>query len=435
MSPVLVLATAALAAIAAPDSAARAITLDEALALASRNATQIVSALGDRRNAAAGVRSAVAAFIPSLSFTAGDTRQLPAGGARTRIDANGQVITLPNEPWSYNAGLGASLQLFDGGNRFFALSQAHSRARVATAGETTQRFAVALAVKQSFYDVLAARESESAAAAQVDQARQQLRTSILRLLAHAVTRSDSLRSEIQLRQALLAVTTARAALAAASATLTRVVGLDEPITAAPDSGAAPALTVDAATLAALVEEGPAVTSAAAALDAARAARRSAWTTYLPAVSASYSRSGSGTGTTLLPPAGAFDYSGSLRLSLSFPIFDQLQREGRLIAAEVAEDDAAAELRDARLAARASLVQSLGDFRTAEERVASQTATLEAAGEDLRVQQQRYAVGGSTLLDVLTSQSQVDQARHDLIRARYDLRIAHAQLEALVGRKL
>ncbi len=42
---------------------------------------------------------------------------------------------------------------------------------------------------------------------------------------------------------------------------------------------------------------------------------------------------------------------------------------------------------------------------------------------------------STLLDVLTSQTQLDQARRDLIRARYDRRVAKAQLEALVGRDL
>ena len=88
-----------------------------------------------------------------------------------------------------------------------------------------------------------------------------------------------------------------------------------------------------------------------------------------------------------------------------------------------------------LGARADLAQALGTFRLARERVASQAATLEAAEEDLRVQQQRYTIGGSTHLDVLTSQTQLEQSRRDLIRARYDLRIARAQLEALVGRSL
>jgi outer membrane protein len=52
-----------------------------------------------------------------------------------------------------------------------------------------------------------------------------------------------------------------------------------------------------------------------------------------------------------------------------------------------------------------------------------------------MQGQRYSVGGSTLLDVLASQTQLDQARRDLIRARYDQRVAKAQIEALIGREL
>ena len=57
-----------------------------------------------------------------------------------------------------------------------------------------ESFATTLAVKQQFYNVLAARESEGAARAQLEQAEQQLRTSELRLRARNVTRSDSLRS-------------------------------------------------------------------------------------------------------------------------------------------------------------------------------------------------------------------------------------------------
>ncbi len=147
------------------------------------------------------------------------------------------------------------------------------------------------------------------------------------------------------------------------------------------------------------------------------------------------RAFNGTGQTLLPSGDALSASGSLRLSLSLPIFNQLQREQQVVQAQVAEANAEASLRDARLAAHASFVQLFGAYQSAAARVASQQATVGAAEEDLRVQQQRYAVGGSTQLDVLTSQTQLDQARRDLIRARYDLRVTRAQLEALVGREL
>ena len=64
-----------------------------------------------------------------------------------------------------------------------------------------------------------------------------------------------------------------------------------------------------------------------------------------------------------------------------------------------------------------------------------TRTVEAAREDLRVNRERYSVGASTIVDVLTSQSSLVEAENTLIRARYDYQIARAQLEALLGRSL
>jgi outer membrane protein len=92
-------------------------------------------------------------------------------------------------------------------------------------------------------------------------------------------------------------------------------------------------------------------------------------------------------------------------------------------------------RDARLRARQELTQMNGLMRNAGQRVAVQLVSVAATEEDLRFQQQRYALGAATLLDVLTSQSALNTARNNLITARFDQRVARARLEALVGRSL
>ena len=97
--------------------------------------------------------------------------------------------------------------------------------------------------------------------------------------------------------------------------------------------------------------------------------------------------------------------------------------------------AEAQLRDARFLARQNLIQQLGALRTAEERIRIQQASVAAAQEDLRVQQQRYNLGASTLLDLLASQTTLDAARAALIQARQDYRVARAQIEAIIGRDL
>ena len=412
----------------------RPITLQEALELARKNAPAVVRAHGEERSSTAGVRAAYGAFLPSLSLNAGATRGYP-GGTRTVTDPNGQ-ISIVSVPWNYQTSLGANVQLFAGGQRFFDLREAKARDAAAEVGILSEEYNATLNAKQQFFNVLAARESQVAAAAQLEQAEQQRRTSVALARARQTTRSDSLRAEIQLRTAQLAVADAANNINVANASLTRAIGVDQLVTAAPaaqDTLADEILVADS-DLMAMAVRGPLVRQSESLLHAAKAANTARWTDYLPSANLSWTGSGTATDANLTVP-DTLHQTGTLRLSFSLPIFDQFQREERHVNTDVAEDNAEASLRDAQLAVREGIVRWLGAYKVANEKVAAQLATVEAAEEDLRVQQQRYAVGGSTLLDVLASQTQLNNARRDLIQARLDQRVAKAQLEALVGRDL
>lgn len=435
MAPLTPLLIAVAIAAAPADSQPHPLTLAQAVTLAQQNAPQVIAALGEQRNSTAAVRAAIAAFAPSLSLNGATVRQSSAGPGRTEIQ-NGQVVQLPSDPWSANFGLSATLELFEGGLRIFNLRQARGRESAAEAHQLAQRYAAALNAKQQYFNILAARESQAAASDQLGQAEQQLRTSIQRVRAKNATRSDSLRAVIQVRIARQAVIDANTALDVSNASLTRAVGMPYLVTATEelDLEEQPIMVADS-TLARLADQGPAVVGAQADLVSARSALSAAWSAYLPSLSASYSRSGNGAGTEPWPGGENFGYSGVLRFSVSLPVFNQLQREQQLTAARVDEQNAIASLRDAQLGARENLATSLGAYRSALEHITAGVATLDAAQEDLRMQQDRYALGVSTQLDILTSQTQLDMARRDLIRARYDARVARAELEALTGRDL
>jgi outer membrane protein len=413
------------------DTTATPISLAEAIRLAQQNAPATVQARGAIQTSEFSVKQAYSAFLPSVNLSAGTTRQ-----KGDRFDTQGNLVPFTGNPASYSTGMNASLQLFDGGRRWFDIRRAKADVNAAEATEVTQRYQIALQVKQQYYNILAARESESAARAQIDQASQQLRAAGLRLRAGAATTSDSLRSMIQLGNARLAMLTARNNLSLANATLTRLVASPRTVTATPSDTLDQRVVIPSlASLEPLVQRAPAVEQAEAELESAKAATRSAKTAYLPTVNMNFSRGGSG----LDPAFGLGDkryaYNQSLNFSLSFPLFNNLNREVSLLRASVAEDNAEVTLRDTRLGARQTLVQALGQMTTAQQQVDIQSASVSAAVEDLRVQQRRYELGASTLLEVLTSQTQLDQARTALIRARYDYRVAKAQLEALIGRDL
>lgn len=413
------------------DTTATPITLAEAIKLAQQNSVTTVQARGTIRTSEAAVKQSYAAFLPSFSVSA--NRQKQSGD---RFDTQGNLVPFTGQPTNYSTGLSSSLQLFDGGRRFFDVKRSKADVDAAEAGETASRFNIALQVKQQYYNILAARESKSAADAQISQAEQQLKASSSRLRAGAATVSDSLRSVVALGNARLAVLTAENNLRVANATLTRLVASTTTVTAvASDTVDQQVVIPDIAELEPLVNRAPAIEQADAQLASAHASVRSAKTAFLPTINMNFNRSGSG----LDPQFGIGDkryaYNQNLSFSLNFPLFNNLNREVTVARAIVAEDVAEVQLRDAKLLARQTLVQSLAQMKTAQEQVAIQTVSVAAATEDLRVQQRRYELGATTLLDLLTSQTALDNARIALIRARYDYRVAKAQLEALIGRDL
>ena len=348
---------------------------------------------------------------------------------------------MSGNPWSYSNGIGANIELFDGGRRWSELNRVRATSDFADVTSVSAQFDAALQIKQQFYAALAARESEAAAKAQLEQAQQQLKASSARVAAGVATKSDSLRSAIQVGNAQLAVLTSQNDLRVANAALTRVAGSTVTITASPaDTLDAQVSLSTEAELETLISQGPAVRLAEANVSVARAVKRSQKTTYLPSLNMSYNYSFNQSsktfgGDNLLLVRGNNPNRQTLNFNFSYPVFNGFAREAQAVQADVSLTNADAQLRDARLAARQNLTSFLRSVQNAQARVQVQLAAIAAAEEDLRVQQQRYALGASTLLDLLTSQTQLNQARQALIQARLDGRIARAQLSSLVGREL
>ncbi|MEP6989699.1 MAG: TolC family protein, partial [bacterium] len=217
----LVLPAAALSAQGLPDTlVARPIALRDAVSLAEQNGLGAIQARGQTRSAESGVRAARGALLPSATISLGQVNQ-----SGERLDAQGRLVPyLAPQPWTFNTGLNASVNLFDGGRRWNEVKRTRYDVGAAEANEVTQKYSLALQVKTQYYAILAAREAEGAAQAQLQLAQEQLKTSIVRTRAGVVTLSDSLRSVIAVGNAQLALITARNNVRVASAALTRLVG-------------------------------------------------------------------------------------------------------------------------------------------------------------------------------------------------------------------
>jgi len=153
----------------APDSA-RKISLDDALRMAQQNSPDAIAAEGTERTSKAARVSAVGAILPNVTLSAGHVAQL--GGNLTRLNQNGEQVTAAQKPTN-STGLTLNMTLFDGGQRLYDLRTSNYQIAAAEANRIAVKYNVALGVKQQYYAVLAAIESQDAAVLQMAEAAEQ----------------------------------------------------------------------------------------------------------------------------------------------------------------------------------------------------------------------------------------------------------------------
>src|SRR5438874_148777 len=415
------------ASLKAQQTAQKEVTLNEAIARALQVQPVMVQARGDQRNAGATKMTAIGAYLPQVSTGASAARSNV-----TRVDqTTGRPV--PAE-YSYTGSFNASLELFDGFRRIANLRAASANSEATEAEVVNQRFQTILAAKQLFYDASAQEDLVRVAAAQVKRAQQQLQISIDKLHAGSATRSDSLRSQVEYGNARIALLQAQAALATSQANLGRQIGIDASVRAVPDTLLpGPPDTADLRNAA--LASAPLVQQADAQASTARAMVWSARSQYWPSLLVSYSNNRQGVGSPNLPFFDNYPETFSWRFGISWPILNGFIREANQVSASVTRDLAEARASDTRRQVNALLTQQLAALATAREQITISQDNLAAATEDLRVQNERYRVGASTILDLLTSQAALTQAEVNVVQTRFNYLIARAQVEAVVGRTL
>jgi outer membrane protein len=402
-------------------------SLDEVVRRALLNSPQIAQAAGNVQTATTAERTSMGAFLPNLNVSSGATLQ-----STNRFDPS-LGTTIAGSSDSYSAGVSTSLDLFTGGRRGADLARSRAQTDAAEAAFVEQRYAVTRNAKAGYYDVLRASETIRSAEARLVRAEQVLEAAERRNQVGSGTRTDMLRAQLELTNARQALLLAQNQKRNAMFNLGRLAGVDGPVDAAHDEPVEPsALPLSREALLDMVlAASPAVISAQASETAAAATVRAARSQYMPSLSSSGSYNWANDAPSLNDLRGSW----SMRLNLSFPVFNRFQREENVERAQVQASLARIQLEDARRLARVNLERVLGALETAAQQIELAQQALAMAEEDARVQQERYRLGVSTILEQVTSQENIVSAEANLIAARYDYQLARAELEALIGRDL
>ena len=402
--------------------AVRQVTLEQALELAVRNNPTLEQSASAVEIAGFQELSAWGQFLPNLSLS-----YQYSDASSGRLDPTGQAITTT----SYSAQLRGSVDLFRGFRRFTDLKGARLGVEASEARLREAEYTTSEAVKIAYYNAVANRELVGVERDRVRRQEDQLSFVEQQLELGRATRSDVLRSQVDLNNARVALLTAENLARNSRYALAEVAGVTEPLEPVEAAGleVEPLPFERQEVLAMALSGAPSLVSARAQTQADEAAVASAKSAYLPTLSFG---GGWAWSNVEFPPQNR---SWSLSLSGSMPLFNGFGREVSLYTARARADQSHSAERAAELALRRDLDRALGtiDAAVAAIELAQQTEAL--ADEDLRVTQERYRLGLATILDLQSAQIALLQAQVDLISRRFDYQLGLARLEALLGTDL
>jgi outer membrane protein len=477
-------APAAVAAQSAPAPGA-VITLTDALALARRNNPTLQSATNARRAAAAAVRSAKGAFLPSVNSSLG-------GGYREGRQTffQGQGFGSTNDQLSTDASVNASMQLSLGTLNDRRAAQANQNATEADIATAEQR--VRNDVTTQYLSALQAQARASLQDTLQATTQTQLQLARARLQVGSGTQLDVQRAEVADGQQRVASLNARNQAAIEVVRLFQTIGIEAVPNATLNANLATLPTIELPAILDMARRSnPALGSFRAREEAARQSQASARSAYFPSLSLSagvsaftnrFTNTGQLISQSQASTLGAkascirseevrdrlgfpnnlaqcqnitftaaqedairaaqskypFDFTRnpySLSASFSMPIFNGWRREQQVEQANVQRRNAENDVRAQELRVTADVTAAYLSLSTAQQTVMLQEENVRTARTALSLAQERYRVGAISIVDLVQARGDYERAETDRITAVFDVQRAFAALENAAGRPL
>lgn len=330
------------------------------------------------------------------------------------------------------ASLRAEYDLFRGGAKIFDMRGSGAGLDGAKAGELQARFETALGTEADYYDVIAQSELLRVAEDRVRRAEEQLAVARARVLSGAAVQTDSLQLVLELTRAQVDLLRQGSAVTVARLQLGRRVGAPGPVDAAPldTLPAGPLPITESQAVREALASSPRVSVARADAEIANEAFKAERSSYLPTLS--LFGQWSGFDEEIIPDATTRTAYG---LTLSFPLWDGADRELRVYRANTRRQVAEAARLDAEREAGRDVVAAYQAYETARASTQLAERAVFVARENLRVQQERYQAGATTIIDLIAAQVNLTEAEAGLVQATFTTRLALAALEAILGRRL
>ena len=433
----------------APTALPSPLTLQAAITIALRQQPQIYIARTQITQASGQKLQAQSQYYPTLTprYQFQSRRQTFLGLSTNTVTApttTSPISTVTQTTTNQAAlvqggGLSVSLNqnLFDGGAREAANSQARRAVDAADFGSLNTRQATILTVTQDYYQILLAQDLVKVAQAQVVRYQQAVELAQAQIAAGTLAAKNVYQAQSDLANAQVTLLQNQNQRQLASAALKNALGVatSAPVDPAPLSAAdqlpplplpGPALTVDAALTTAyayrpdLRQQQAIVESQNAAL---QLAKRQAGLTVRGDYALTYQATND---------LGARGTDSQILLTGSYPLFDAGNVRGAVRIGEAQRDLARNQLEQIRQQVRQDVESAVGTRATnlQEAQLAQAAITAAQVNFDAAIAARREGIG--TLLDITIAQATLTQAQNQYVTAIYNFYTADAQLQRALG---
>ncbi len=386
---------------------------------------------------AAQLGSALGAFAPNLSATLRRSADHTVTVVPSQTELSSRQMS---EFRDYTLNL--SWKLIDFGGREAEAEYATQALSAAQAAQDDAIQAVFATTVKDYYAAIAALSAQEAATGTEEDARRSLQAAKARFLGGAAAIVDEMQAQTQYAQAVFDRTKAAGDAKAAQGVLAVDMGLSPniPLQLPPIADDVPSDLNAEAPIDQLLEEArrlhPRTQQARALPRAAMAKVDSARAEWRPTLSLN-ARASSNTqpvvpavGIPALPATGRERFIG---LQLDIPIFDGFTRSYDVRAAQASLESQEENLRDIEQQVTLNVWTSYTTLETDSENLRNTQVLLESARQSYTAAEQRYMKGVGSIIELLTAQTALGNARQRRVQSLADWRAARLELSASLGR--
>ena len=397
------------------------LTLDQLIEIGLENNSNILIAERNLMASRADRRGTYSGLVPSIDMSGG----LNLKGL---YSVGGFEFPVPD----LSSRISINQTLFDGARSWYDARSGAISVKSSTVSFESARQQAVLTIKQAYYNLLSRLELLEVAEEALELSRKQLELVEERYRLQAVKETDLLKARVSMGQREADMYRAHQNVATAATALNVAIGQDPaaPLNVARDSVILAPVPDREMSLGSLRANNPALKVRALAVEQAWLNAKKQRGVLLPRISLSYGSNFSGEELgDLYNMDNAFTTSN---LSISLPLFSGLQNSSRYSSARydaLAEEERLdSQLRDL----KRQLENTVSNLESLHHIYPINQAVLTSAEADVRLANEQYNLGAIAILDLLDAQVSLITTRSTLVRTTYEIKIAEAQLAALMG---